>query len=90
MLMNGKTFRRKTQTSATASVSPQPIEREFVDLAREIYNFYPEALVSKEDFLNHISEYIKKGLKDYILTKRQTKIPRSNSFIDLNIDSNAS
>lgn len=68
MLMNGKIHRRKISNVASVMpATPQSIEREFVELAREIYNFYPEALVCKEDFLNHITEYIKKGLKEYIL-----------------------
>jgi hypothetical protein len=84
MLMN---IKLKRKSSNPKIHTPQPIEREFVELAREIYTYYPEVLSDKDVFINHITEYIKKGLQDF--RRAHSKMPTLNSFVDLNIDSNA-
>jgi hypothetical protein len=81
MLMNNK-LKKKSSTTKQSKKIAQPIEREFIELAREIYTYYPEMLIDKEMFISHISEYIKKGLQDF-RNHFQSKIPHSN--IDLNV-----
>ena len=63
--MIASTKGRKSAHNKSKKISGGSVEREFTQFATDIAKYYPEVLTNKEEFLNHISQYIKTGIKDF-------------------------
>ena len=68
LIINPKKHSKKTDTMTKRGYNS--VEKEFLAFAQDIAKYYPEALSNKNAFLNHMTQYIQQGLKDWLQTKK--------------------
>jgi hypothetical protein len=57
--------KRSSKSSKHHNTSGTSLERDFIQLASEITEFFPEVLKHKDEFFIHITRYVKQGLNDW-------------------------